>query len=106
MFNPPKKQKYKKKHKLYIYGVEFRASLLRHGQYGLKAIEGGYISSKQIEAARKAIIKQIKKKIGKIYIRIFPDLGVTNKPAETRMGKGKGNISYWVCPVKKWKNFI
>jgi len=102
MFNPPQKQKFKKRHKLTVYGIEFRASKIRHGQFGIKAEEGGYITSKQIEAARKAIIKQIKR-IGKIYIRIFPDLGVTNKPAETRMGKGKGNIAYWVAPVKRGK---
>jgi large subunit ribosomal protein L16 len=102
MFNPPQKQKYKKRHKLSIYGIEFKASKICNGEYGLKAEEGGYITSKQIEAARKAIIKQIKK-VGKIFICIYPDLGVTNKPAETRMGKGKGNVSYWVAPVKRGK---
>jgi large subunit ribosomal protein L16 len=93
MFNPPQNQKYKKYHKLSIYGTEYRASKLNYGQFGLKAAEGGYITSKQIEAARKAIIKQIKK-IGKLYICIYPYLGVTNKPGETRMGKGKGNVAY------------
>lgn len=102
MFNPPQRQKYKKLHKLYIKGLEFRGSIIKHGTYGLKAEEGGYISSKQIEAARKAIIKKIKK-IGKVFIRIYPDLGVTNKPAETRMGKGKGNVAFWVSPVKRGK---
>ena len=101
MFNPPD-LKFKKRHKISIEGIEFRASRVCHGEYGLRAYEGGYITVKQIEAARKAIIKQIKR-VGKMYIRIFPELGVTNKPAETRMGKGKGNIAFWACPVKKGK---
>jgi large subunit ribosomal protein L16 len=102
MFNPPNFQKFKKKHKLSSYGIDLRSKRLSYGQFGIKAQEGGYITSKQIEAVRKTIIKQIKK-IGKLYIRIFPYLGVTNKPAETRMGKGKGNIAYWVAPVKAGK---
>lgn len=102
MFNPPNYQRLKKKHKLSIYGVELKAKRLSHGAFGIKTLEGGYITSRQIEAARKAIIKQIKK-IGTLYIRIYPYLGVTNKPAETRMGKGKGSIAYWVSPVKAGK---
>jgi len=102
MFNPPNIQRLKKKHKLSSYGIELRAKRICHGTFGIKALEGGYITAKQIEAARKAIIKHVKK-IGILYIRIFPYLGVTNKPAETRMGKGKGGIAYWVSPVKAGK---
>jgi len=102
MFNPPNIQRFKKKHKFSLEGKDMRTSIVRLGSFGLKAIQEGYITSKQIEAARKAIIKQVKK-IGLLYIRVHPTLGVTHKPAETRMGKGKGNISEWVVAVKKGK---
>jgi len=101
MFNPPNIQVFKKKHKFSIEGLHFRNQLFV-GKYGLKAIESGYLNFRQIEAARKAIIKQVKK-IAKLYIKIKPNLGITKKPAEVRMGKGKGNISDWVYAVKSGK---
>jgi large subunit ribosomal protein L16 len=101
MYNPPNIKKYKKKHKFSIKGYNLKNNLII-GNYGLKSIEKGYLNFKQIEAARKAIIKQIKK-ISKLYIKIIPNLGITKKPAETRMGKGKGNIIDWVCAIKPGK---
>lgn len=101
MFNPPNIKKFKKKHKFSIKGQNKNNNLLL-GQYGLKAIENGYLTVQQIESARKAIVKQIKK-IAKVYVKIKPNLGITQKPAETRMGKGKGNIVKWVCAIKQGK---
>jgi large subunit ribosomal protein L16 len=101
MFNPPNIQVLKKKHKFSISGLQFRNKLLI-GNYGLKAIENGYVNFRQLEAARKAIVKQVKK-IAKLYIKVKPNLGITKKPAEVRMGKGKGNISDWVYAVKPGK---
>ena len=72
---------------------------MQFGFFGLKALENGRITAKQIEAARQAISRKIKRK-GKIWIRIFPHRSITEKPNEIRMGKGKGGVSYWVCPVK------
>jgi large subunit ribosomal protein L16 len=101
MFNPPNIKKYKKKHKFSIKGF-YLNNKLKYGKFGLKAIENGFLNYKQIESARKAIIKQIKK-IAKIYINLQVNLGITKKPTETRMGKGKGNIVDWVCAVKSGK---
>lgn len=101
MFNPPNISVFKKKHKFSIDGLVSKNKLII-GNYGLKAIENGYINYKQIEAARKAIIKQVKK-YAKLYIKVKPNLGITKKPAEVRMGKGKGNISDWVYAIKRGK---
>jgi large subunit ribosomal protein L16 len=101
MFNPPNIQKFKKKHRFSIHGLFFKNKLML-GFYGLKAVEYGYLNFRQIEAARKAIIKQIKKH-AKLYILIKPNLAITSKPAEVRMGKGKGNIVDWVYVVKPGK---
>src|SRR5271156_5522842 len=98
MFNPPNISVFKKKHKFSIDGLSVKSKLIL-GSYGLKAIESGYINYKQIEAARKAIIKQVKK-YAKLYVKVKPNLGITKKPAEVRMGKGKGNIVDLVYPVK------
>jgi len=99
MLLQPKKFKYKKvrkgKLKKFIYN-----SKLNFGLIGLKAIESGLITSKQIEAARQAISRKIKKKGGKIWIKIFPKTPITKKPNEVRMGKGKGNISHWAAKVR------
>lgn len=95
----PKKVKYRKQHKGRIKGLAFRGSTLAFGDFGLKALENGKITSQQIEAARIAISRYMKRS-GKIWIRIFPDKPVTKKPAETRMGSGKGAVEYWVAPVK------
>jgi large subunit ribosomal protein L16 len=95
----PKKIKYRKRQKGRIKGVAQRGNTLNFGDYGLKALGKGRITAQQIEAARIAITRHVKRK-GKIWIRIFPDKPITKKPAETRMGKGKGGVEYWVAPVK------
>ena len=95
----PKKVKYRKKQKGRMKGKAYRGSEIAFGQYGLKALEPGWITSRQIEAARVAINRAVKKG-SKIWIRIFPDTPITRKPAETRMGKGKGNPEFWVAVVK------
>jgi len=95
----PKRTKYRKTHKGRMRGVAFRGSSVSFGDYGLQAMECGWITSRQIEAARIAITRRIKR-MGKVWIRVFPDKPITLKPAETRMGKGKGNPEYWVAVVK------
>ncbi len=95
----PKKVKFRKMHKGRMRGTASRASTLAFGSYGLQVIEPGWISDRQIEAARIAMTRHIKRG-GRIWIRIFPDKPITSKPAETRMGKGKGNPEYWVTVVK------
>ena len=99
MFNPPHKTKFKKTKKGKLSKFEFKANKLKFGTLGLKAIESGLISAKQIEAARQAIARKTKRK-SKIWIRIFPDLPVTSKPTGTRMDKGKGQISHWTARVR------
>jgi len=95
----PKRIKYRKHQRGRMKGKATRGSKISFGQYGLKALEPAWITSRQIEAARIAITRHIKRG-GKIWIRIFPDKPVTQKPAETRMGKGKGSPEYWVAVVK------
>jgi large subunit ribosomal protein L16 len=95
----PKKVKYRKMQKGRMNGKAYRGSAVSFGEFGLKAIEPGWISSRQIEAARVAITRHAKRGC-KVWIRIFPDKPITKKPAETRMGKGKGNPEYWVAVVK------
>lgn len=95
----PAKQKYRKQMKGRIYGRALRGANVSFGEFGLQGLERGVISSKQIEAARVAVTRFLKKG-GKIWIRIFPDKPISKKPAETRMGKGKGNPEMWVAPVK------
>ncbi len=95
----PKKVKWRKVQRGRMTGKAYRGSKLSFGTYGLKAMEPGWITSRQIEAARVAITRYIKRG-GKLWIRIFPDKPVTQKPAETRMGKGKGSPEYWVAVVK------
>ncbi len=96
----PKKVKYRKQQKGRIKGIATRGNTLNFGSYGLQALEHGKITQRQIEAARIAITRHAKRG-GKIWIRIFPHKPVTKKPLETRMGKGKGNVEYWVAPVKR-----
>lgn len=96
----PKKVKYRKRQKGRTFGTAFRGSNLSFGSYGLQAIDPGWITDKQIEAARIAIARHIKRG-GRIWIRIFPDKPVTKKSAETRMGKGKGIPEQWVAVIKK-----
>ena len=100
MFLQPKKIKYKKVKKGKLKNFNFKTNLLKFGTIGLKSIDSGIINARQIESARK-IIKRKLKKNGKLWIRIFPHLPITNKPNESRMGKGKGNVSYWVARIKK-----
>lgn len=98
----PKRTKYRKYQKGRIRGNEHRATNLNFGDYGMVALEPVRITARQIEAARKAINRRVKK-IGKLWIKIFPDIPVTSKPTEVRMGKGKGAVDHWVCRVKPGK---
>jgi len=98
----PKKVKYRKVHRGRMTGKAYRGSRLTFGDYGLKALEPGWITNQQIEAARIAITRYIKRG-GKIWINIFPSKPVSQKPAETRMGKGKGPPEHWVAVVKPGK---
>ncbi len=95
----PKRVKYRKQQRGRLKGKAIRGSSLAFGKFGLKAMEPHWITARQIEAARVAMTRHIKRG-GKIWIRIFPDKPVTKKPAETRMGKGKGAPEYWVAVVK------
>ena len=95
----PKKVKYRKRHKGRMRGVAYRGGNLDFGSYGLQALECGRITDRQIEAARIAMTRHVKRG-GKVWLRIFPDKPISKKPAETRMGKGKGNPEYWVAVVK------
>lgn len=95
----PKKTKFRKAHKGRIHGNAKGGTTLNFGSHGLKALEPERVTARQIEAARRAMTRHVKRG-GKIWIRIFPDKPVTKKPAETRMGKGKGAPEYWVAPVK------
>jgi len=95
----PKRVKYRKTQKGKMKGKSWRGSSVSFGEYGLQAQEAAWISNRQIEAARVAMTRHIKRG-GKVWIRIFPDKPITQKPAETRMGKGKGNPEGWVAVVK------
>ena len=95
----PKRVKYRKRQKGKMRGTAFRGSVISFGTYGLQALECGRITNRQIEAARIAMTRHVKRG-GKIWLRIFPDKPVSKKPLETRMGKGKGNPEFWVAVVK------
>ena len=95
----PKKTKFRKQHKGRIHGKSYSGSKLNFGSFGLKAIQPGRITAREIEAARQAITREMKRE-GKVWIRIFPDVPVSKKPAEVRMGKGKGAPDHWVAVVK------
>ena len=95
----PKKTKYRKMMKGRMKGTETRGTEFEFGRYALKAVEPGWITSRQIEAARRAMTREIKRG-GNVWIKIVPDKPITAKPAETRMGSGKGNLEYWVAVVK------
>jgi large subunit ribosomal protein L16 len=94
----PKRVKYRKQMRGRMRGTAERGAEVHFGDFGLQALEPGWVSARQIEAARRAIVHALK--AGKVWIRIFPDKPVTQKPAETRMGKGKGNVEFWVAVVK------
>jgi large subunit ribosomal protein L16 len=95
----PKRVKYRKQQRGRMRGKAQRGAAIAFGEYGLKALEPAWVTARQIEAARIAITRSIKRG-GRVWIRVFPDKPVTEKPAETRMGKGKGNPEYWVAVIK------
>ena len=95
----PKKTKFRKAHKGRIKGVATSATSLNYGTYGLKALEAERITARQIEAARVAMTRFMKR-AGRVWVRIFPDVPVSKKPTEVRMGKGKGSPEFWACRVK------
>ena len=96
----PKKVNHRKMFKGRLRGKAMRGNTLAFGNYGLQAMTSGFITARQIEAARIAMTRHVKRG-GKVWIRVFPDKPITKKPAETRMGKGKGNPEAWVAPVKR-----
>ncbi|MBC7236083.1 MAG: 50S ribosomal protein L16 [Chloroflexi bacterium] len=95
----PKRRKYRKEHRGRMKGKALRGSTIHYGEYGLKAEQPAWITSRQIEAARRAIVRQLRRS-GQVWIRIFPDKPVTQKAAETRMGSGKGAVDHYVAVVK------
>src|SRR5712692_5277827 len=99
MLLAPSRTKYRRQHRGRMKGTAHRGSTLAFGEYGLQALEPCWIEARQIESARIALTRYMKRR-GRVWIRIFPDKPVTAKPAETRMGKGKGAVDHWVCVVK------
>ncbi|MGQ9833506.1 MAG: 50S ribosomal protein L16 [Candidatus Villigracilaceae bacterium] len=95
----PKRVKWRKQMRGRMKGKALRGADVSFGEYGLQALEPGWVTARQIEAARRAIVRAMKRR-GKVWIRIFPAKPYTQKPPETRMGKGKGNVEYWVAVVK------
>lgn len=95
----PKRTKYRKQHKGRVKGMAKGGTDINFGSYGLKAMAPGRVTARQIEAARRAITRHIKR-AGRVWIRVFPDVPVSQKPAEVRMGKGKGSPEFWMCRVK------
>jgi len=95
----PKRVKYRKAQRGRMKGMASRGNRVSFGEYGLQALESCWMTSRQIEAARRAIVRHVRRG-GKVWIRVFPDKPVTKKPAETRMGSGKGNVDHWVAVVK------
>ncbi|MBA3580965.1 MAG: 50S ribosomal protein L16 [Gammaproteobacteria bacterium] len=95
----PKRTKFRKQHKGRNRGLAQAGNKVSFGEFGLKAVERGRITARQIEAARRAMTRHVKRG-GKIWIRIFPDVPVTKKPLEVRMGSGKGNVEYWVAKIQ------
>ncbi len=95
----PSRTKFRKRQKGRLKGDASRGNEISFGTLAIQAVDRGFLNSRQIEASRRAMTRHVKR-IGKIWIRIFPDKPVSKKPAETRMGKGKGSVDQWVCPVK------
>jgi large subunit ribosomal protein L16 len=95
----PKRTKFRKQFKGRNRGLATTGSKVSFGEFGLKAVERGKLTARQIEAARRAMTRHIKRG-GKIWIRVFPDVPVSKKPLEVRMGKGKGNVEFWVCKIQ------
>jgi large subunit ribosomal protein L16 len=95
----PKRTRFRKQFKGRIHGLAKGGTELNFGAFGMKALEPGRVTAREIEAARRAITRHLKR-VGRVWIRIFPDVPVTQKPAEVRMGKGKGSVEFWVAKVK------
>ena len=95
----PKRTKYRKQHKMRNTGLATRGNKVSFGEFGLKAVSRGRITARQIEAARRAMTRHVKRG-GKIWIRIFPDKPITKKPLEVRQGKGKGSVEYWIAQIQ------
>lgn len=95
----PKRVKWRKQMRGRMKGKELRGAQISFGEFGLQALEPGWVTARQLEAARRTIVRSMKRR-GKVWIRIFPDKPYTQKPPETRMGKGKGGVEYWVSVVK------
>ena len=98
----PKRTNFRKTHKGRNRGLATSGNEVSFGTFGLKATSRGQLTARQIEAARRAMTRHVKRQ-GKIWIRVFPDKPITEKPLEVRMGKGKGNVEYWVCPIQPGK---
>lgn len=98
----PKRTKFRKQHKGRNRGLAFRGSKVSFGEYALKATGRGRITARQIESARRAMTRHVKRG-GKIWIRVFPDKPITQKPLEVRQGKGKGNVEYWIAQIQPGK---
>ena len=98
----PKRTKFRKQHKGRNRGLALNGNKVSFGEYGLKAVTRGRVTARQIEAARRAMTRHVKRG-GKIWIRIFPDVPVTKKPLEVRQGKGKGNVEFWVAKIQPGK---
>ena len=98
----PKRQKFRKMQKGRMKGISQRGHRLSNGMFGIKSLESKFITSRQIEAARIAATRYMKRE-GQLWIKIFPDKPITKKPLETRQGKGKGNVEYWASPIKPGK---
>ena len=96
----PKRTKYRKQQKGKIKGIAHRGSQLAFGSFAIKTLDEGFLTSRQLEAARVALTRFMKRE-GQVWIRVFPDRPVTSKPAEVRMGKGKGAPEYWMAPIKR-----
>ena len=101
----PKKQKFRKAHKGRVASKSKAGTMLSFGSFGLKSIDGLRVTARQIEAARRAAVRHMKRQ-GRFFIRIFPDLPVSKKPNEVRMGKGKGSPEYFCCESFTWKNYV
>ncbi len=95
----PKRTKFRKQHKGRNRGLADRGSSVSFGEYGLKAVARGRLTARQIESARRAITRHVKR-TGKLWIRVFPDQPISKKPLEVRMGKGKGSVEYWIAQIK------
>lgn len=95
----PKRVKYRKMMRGRMRGKAYRGAEVHFGDYGLQAVEPGWLTARQLEAARRAVVRGMKRR-GKIWIRVFPDKPITQRPAETRMGKGKGNVEFWVAVIR------